>query len=127
MSSWLSYFNPWAYGSKPIIEPPLTPTATSADNKSPAPSGVGGVESSMKSALHKTPSRIEFLKDSWNYIQSTTAYKWISPPFIWLWDLGCQIVWTAREIAFSPQRPPTTPPSSPAPGGKDMTPKSKRT
>lgn len=119
MSSWLSFLNPGAYDSKPVIEPSPPPTIPNADPKSPAPSGVGDVESSMRSALYKTPSRIEFLKDSWNYIQSTTVYKWISPPFIWLWDLGCQIVWTAREIAFSPQRPPT-------PAGKNMTPKSKR-
>lgn len=124
MASWLSYLNPWAYGSKPIIEPP--PTTTSAHPTLPAPSGVGDVESSISSALHKTPSRIEFLKDSWNYIRSTTAYKWISPPFIGLWDLGYQIVRTAWEIAFSPQRPPSSSPSSQTPGGKNMTPKSKR-
>jgi hypothetical protein len=102
-----------------MIKEEIPSHTTSANPQSPAPSGVGGVESSIRLALHKTPSRIEFVKDSWNYIQSTRAYEWISPLFIQLWHLGCQIVWTAREIAFSPQRSPTSLPSD---RGKDIKP-----
>jgi hypothetical protein len=132
MSSWLSYLNPYSYGAKPTTETPPPSSPSSKPLSPPTTSGVGEGKSTLRSAVPHEPSRLQFIKDVWTYTQSTTAYKWISPPFIWLWDIGCQIFWAGWEIAFPPKSstsrvgPPSTPPRSSTTGAKDLTPKSHR-